>query len=81
MEHIDYLQYILSGFSADWKVEKDGTMVHRRTGYTITSERLGENWLNHMAEKNWVNMDTFVRAYIHACAVAHVDNVKIGYCF
>ena len=79
MEVYDYYTYLLAGFSSDWMVEDDGTMVSKQNGYTITHERLGENWLQHMAEKTWVNMNTFVRAYIHACAIAHVKSVQIGY--
>lgn len=81
MAHKDYLEFIVAQFSADWDVEKDGTMVSKKNGYTITADRLGENWLNHMAEKNWVDMNTFTKAYIYACAIAHVDSVKIGYVF
>jgi hypothetical protein len=64
---------------SDWTVERDGTMVHKSTGYYIEATRLGENWLEHMAAKTWVNMKTFVKAYIRACYIAGVKTVRITY--
>lgn len=79
MKTYDFFESIVADFSKDWTVESDGTMCHTRNGYTITADRLAENWLQHMAEKNWVDMNTFARAYIHACARAGVKSVNIGY--
>lgn len=65
--------------ASDWAVDKHGNMEHKKTGYYITADRLAENWLQHMSEKTWVNMDTFVRAYIRACYIARVKTVNITY--
>lgn len=65
--------------ASDWAVDKHGNMEHKRTGYCITADRLAENWLEHMSEKTWVKMDTFVRAYIRACYIARVNTVQITY--
>lgn len=64
----------------EWTVEPDGSMVHNgRPFYEITGARLEENWLEHMSEKTWVDMNTFVPAYITACYRAGVKSVEIGY--
>lgn len=65
--------------ASDWAVDQYGNMEHKKTGYCITHERLDENWLEHMSEKTWVNMNTFVRAYIRACYLANVKKVSITY--
>lgn len=64
---------------SDWTVHEDGTMVHNDKGYVIEGWRLTENWLEHMSEKNWVDMNTFVPAYIRACYIADVQKVEITY--
>ena len=63
----------------DWTVEPDGTMSHKGVYYVIPADRLGENWLEHMSAKNWVDMNTFVRSYIRACYIAGVKSVQITY--
>lgn len=62
-----------------WKIEKDGTMVHQDTNYYIEGDRLSEdNWIQHMAEKKWVDLRQFVRAYLLACQVRGIKSVKIS---
>ena len=64
----------------EWAVSKDGDISHKGNEYVIASFRLGrENWLGHMAEKRWVDLNTFIPAYIEACRRAGVTLVKIGY--
>ena len=62
----------------DWTITDDGDLEHRNH-YYIEKERLGENWLGHMREKTWVDMNTFVPAYIEACRRAGVKAVKVTY--
>ena len=83
---MESLRDILLGIAGDpsqknpeWMVDKDGTMVHRDTNYTIAGSRLSENWLQHLSEKTWVNFNTFVPAYIRACYYAGVKKVNITY--
>lgn len=64
---------------SDWIVDKHGNMLHKENGYYITSDRLAENWLEHMSGKRWVKMNTFVRAYIRACYIAGIKTVQITY--
>lgn len=64
---------------SDWKVGPDGSMTHEDPYYFIEGCRLDENWLEHMSQKKWVNMNTFVRAYIRACYTARVNTVQITY--
>lgn len=64
----------------EWTVSKDGDISHKGNEYVIASFRLGaENWIGHMAEKRWVDMNTFIPAYIEACRRAGVTFVQIGY--
>lgn len=63
----------------DWKITKEGDLEHLNR-YYIEAYRLGtENWLDHMREKNWVDMNKFIPAYIEACRRAGVKTVKIAY--
>lgn len=64
---------------SDWLVDKHGNMRHKREIYDIPAERLAENWLEHMSQKKWVKMETFVRAYIRACYLAGIKTVQITY--
>jgi hypothetical protein len=47
--------------------------------YYIEKERLAENWLDHMREKKWNDMNKFVPAYLEACRRAGVKMVKVTY--
>ena len=58
----------------DWTIEPDGTMIH----HDIEGSRLTEtNWIAHMAQKNWVNVRIFVRAYFMACQVRGIRTVTV----
>ena len=54
-------------------------------GYEIGHDELGaeqdmgQNWLGHMAGKRWVDLNTFVPAYIEACRRAKIETVYIDY--
>lgn len=65
----------------EWLVTQDG-LEHKRTGYFITRESLGQRredglwtWPLHMAEKSWCSMMPFAEAF--ACATS-VYNVETG---
>lgn len=61
-----------------WKVMDDGTMLHASPAYVIDGVRLAEpNWIQHMAEKRWVDLRIFVRAYLSACRVRGLNTVTI----
>lgn len=68
-------------YTVDWTVEDDGTMIYNGRGrYVIEGYRLAdENWLDHMSQKSWVDMNTFVPAYLRACENAGVTTVKVTY--
>ena len=64
----------------DWEVSPSGDMYCADASYHIAAERLGtENWLDHIAGKTWVNLNTFIPAYIEACRRAGIKTVKIQY--
>ena len=53
-----------------WVIEKDGTMLHDNPYYYIEGRYLtATDWIQHMAAKNWVNIKTFLHAYLVACRV------------
>lgn len=46
----------------DWVVSPEGVDCLTQE-YTVTKERLSENdWIRHMSEKTWVNIDDFRQA-------------------
>lgn len=62
-----------------WKILKDGTMLHASPAYDIDGDRLAEdNWIQHMAEKRWVDLRVFLRAYLTACQVRGLRTVTIS---
>lgn len=64
----------------DWTVGSDGTMSHKRYYYIIEGRSLYEgNWLDHMMQKTWVDMNTFVPAFLEACSRARVEEVRVKY--
>ena len=64
----------------NWKVDRNGGISNERAWYFIDPCRLGtENWIEHMSQKVWVDMNAFIPAYIEACRRAGVTNVKISY--
>ena len=52
----------------DWIVTKVGDILCIPYYYGIYNYALkSEDWIIHMAEKVWVNLNTFIPAYIEAC--------------
>lgn len=64
---------------SDWYIDEEGYLCHKGEYYEIDPDRLAENWIGHMARKRWVNMNTFIPAYIEACERAGVQQVNITY--
>jgi hypothetical protein len=62
----------------EWRITEDGDLEHINR-YYIEKERLAENWLDHMREKKWNDMNKFVPAYLEACRRAGVKMVKVTY--
>lgn len=61
-----------------WAIGTDGTMVHESPYYYIEGSRLNnENWILHMADKRWVDVRIFVRAFFTACRIRGLDKVTI----
>ena len=65
----------------DWYISACGDMTSKKHNpYFISADRLGkENWLDHMAGKSWVDLNTFVPAYIEACHRAGVMSAPVVY--
>lgn len=62
-----------------WKVREDGSIDNEGATYYIPACRLGENWIAHLSEKRWVDMNKFIPAYIEACIRAGVTTVRISH--
>ena len=61
-----------------WVLEKDGTMLHDNPYYYIEGGSLtATDWIPHMAAKNWVNIKTFLHAYLVACRVRGIKHLTI----
>ena len=66
----------------EWTVTDEGDLVCKDRHYLIEKERLTEmgwniNWISHMAEKNWVNLNSFTPAYLLALKRAGVKTLTI----
>ena len=66
----------------EWPVTDEGDLVCKDRHYLIEKERLTEmgwniNWISHMAEKNWVNLNSFIPAYLLALKRAGVKTLTI----
>lgn len=62
----------------DWEISENGDLTHKKRGYLIEAWQLKENdWLLHMMEKGWVNLNTFVPAYLEACRRAGINKISI----
>lgn len=70
---------IISEFSKDWEVKTDGTMISKlKPHYTISGNRLTEkDWIKHLLEKGWVDMNTFIPAYFYALKMIGKKEVLI----
>ena len=62
----------------DWTFSKTGDLTSTKTGYCVTCDRLTEpDWILHMSEKTWVDMNTFVPAFFRALEVSGHRSVRI----
>lgn len=60
-----------------WKVYKDGTMVHDEF-YEIGPDQLTQDdWILHLMEKTWIDLNTFIPAYLKALCNAKIGRVTI----
>lgn len=52
----------------DWTIEEDGALVNKRMGYEISPDQLRDqdDWILHLMEKPWVNLNSFIPAYFLA---------------
>ena len=54
-----------------WRVWPDGTIECLTPSYVIDPEflRNGTNWIDHMSQKNWVDLGAFSMAYEYALSL------------
>lgn len=51
----------------EWDISPEFDITHRQSGYLIQGDRLVEkDWILHMSEKRWVDLNTFIPAYFEA---------------
>ena len=86
-EVLDTLSFIPAGDyteeMSDWSVAEDGGIINEKHGYHIEKERLsdmgwGINWISHVAEKGWVNLNSFIPVYFLALKRAGIDTLHIN---
>ena len=63
---------------SDWTVTEEGDLVNKNRSYIITREQLTEkDWILHMIGKGWINLNSFIPAYLDALRKAGHDSVEI----
>ena len=69
----------------DWEISPVGDIKHKENGYEIKNHELGacqewgQSWVVKMSYKDWVDLNTFIPAYIEACHRAGIETVYIDY--
>lgn len=62
----------------DWEISPKGDLCHKKMGYNIYNNQLNQNdWILHMMEKGWCDLNTFIPAYFEACRRAGINSLKI----
>jgi hypothetical protein len=62
----------------DWTVTVTGDLLNQTNDYSIPFDRLQEDlWIPHMRKKNWINMNTFIDAYLFALSRSGVTRLEI----
>lgn len=86
-EVLDTLSFIPAGDyteeMSDWSIAEDGGIINEKHSYHIEKERLSEmgwdiNWISHVAEKGWVNLNSFIPVYFLALKRAGIDTLHIN---
>lgn len=70
---------VITLFEKDWLVKEDGTMCHKgKESYEISSCDLKDcDWISHMMEKGWCDLNTFIPAYFYALSKIGVEYLPI----
>jgi len=60
----------------NWVVSPDGTIEHISPDYIIEPDllRSGTDWIDHMSQKNWVDIQSFSSAYEYALSITRGNN-------
>jgi hypothetical protein len=67
-----------NGVFGDWVVTKQGDLDYNNGRYFISCERLKEkDWLSHMQEKGWIDLNDFIPAFWYACKINNIVNLTI----
>lgn len=67
----------------EWHVTESGDMIHTDYKYKIDGYRLvskiddNNEWILHMMDKKWVDMNDFIPAYFHALKNLDTQYVEI----
>lgn len=61
-----------------WKVYQNGDIDFDNGHYFIDGSRLqDEDWIYHLLEKNWVNMNDFLPAYFQALKNIDIELIQV----
>lgn len=76
---VSVLNKLTDDFSKDWIVDEDGTMTSKqKPWYIIEGSRLTQkDWIKHLLEKGWVDMNTFIPAYFYALKIIGKKEISI----
>ena len=62
----------------DWTISSRGDLENKKWAYLIQAGQLREkDWILHMMEKKWCNLNTFIPAYFEACSRAGIKEMSI----
>ena len=61
-----------------WIVTKEGDLDYNNGRYFIDHKRLNEkDWLSHIQEKGWIDLNDFIPAFWAACKVVGIKQLSI----
>lgn len=63
----------------DWTVDEDGALVNKEKAYEISPDQLlnKKDWILHVMKKPWVNLNSFIPAYLLALKRLGVKTAQI----
>lgn len=65
----------------EWYVSKAGDMTYKGHYHIMAYRLTEEDWIAHLSEKNWINWNDFIPAYMQALKNAGIQfvNIRVHY--
>ena len=65
-------------YFGQWKVQSDGSVKCTERDYVIASSRLSKgDWICHLKDKDWVNLNDFIPAYFKALEIQGINKLQM----